>query len=54
MFIVLLCLANQTGGSSNFFDDRLDMKANRDHDRHHTNESLTKLYLNKAELGMPI
>ena len=35
VLFVLLCLANQTA-----FDDRLDMKANRDHDRHHTNEKL--------------
>ena len=41
VLFVLLCLANQTGVDlQTAFDDRLDMKANRDHDRHHTNEKL--------------
>ena len=41
VLFVLLCLANQTGVDLQAaFDDRLDMKANRDHDRHHTNEKL--------------
>ena len=39
---VLLCLANQTGVDlQKSFDDRLKMKAERDHDRHHTNEKLS-------------
>ena len=41
VLFVLLCLANQTGVDlQNAFDERLDTKANRDHDRHHTNENL--------------
>ena len=41
VLFVLLCIANQTGVNLQAaFDDRLDMKANRDHDRHHTNEKL--------------
>ena len=41
VLFVLLCLANQTGVDlQTAFDNRLDMKANRDHDRHHTNEKL--------------
>ena len=41
VLFVLLCLANQTGVDlQTAFDDRLDMKAKRDHDRHHTNEKL--------------
>ena len=41
VLFVLLCLANQTGVDlQTAFDERLDMKANRDHDRHHTNEKL--------------
>ena len=39
VLFVLLCLANQTGVDlQKSFDDRLKMKAERDHDRHHTNE----------------
>ena len=42
VLFVLLCLANQTGVDlQNSFDDRLKMKAERDHDRHHTNEKLS-------------
>tara|TARA_B100001113_G_scaffold155837_1_gene127412 strand:+ start:249 stop:575 length:327 start_codon:yes stop_codon:yes gene_type:complete len=41
VLFVLLCLANQTGVDlQKSFDDRLKMKAERDHDRHHTNEKL--------------
>ena len=41
VLFVLLCLANQTGVDlQTAFDERLNMKAMRDHDRHHTNEKL--------------
>jgi NTP pyrophosphatase (non-canonical NTP hydrolase) len=40
MFVVL-CLANQTGVNlQEAFDKKLDVKAKRDHDRHHNNEKL--------------
>ena len=40
MFVVL-CLANQTGVNlQEAFDKKLDLKAKRDHDRHHGNEKL--------------
>lgn len=40
MFVVL-CLANQTGVNlQEAFDKKLDLKAKRDHDRHHKNEKL--------------
>ena len=40
MFVVL-CLANQTGiDLQEVFDKKLDLKAKRDHDRHHKNEKL--------------
>jgi len=40
MFVVL-CLANQTGiDLQEAFDKKLDLKAKRDHDRHHKNEKL--------------
>ena len=40
MFVVL-CLANQTGiDLQAAFDKKLDLKTNRDHDRHHNNEKL--------------
>jgi len=40
MFVVL-CLANQTGVDLQAaFDKKLDVKAKRDHDRHHNNEKL--------------
>ena len=36
---VVLCLANQTGiDLQAAFDKKMDLKANRDHDRHHNNE----------------
>lgn len=42
VLFVLLCLANQTGVDlQKSFDDRLKMKAKRDHNRHHTNEKLS-------------
>ncbi len=41
MFVVL-CLANQTGVDLQAaFDKKLDLKTQRDHDRHQNNEKLT-------------
>ena len=38
---VVLCLANQTGIDLQVaFDKKMDVKTNRDHDRHHNNEKL--------------
>ena len=38
---VVLCLANQTGiDLQDAFDKKLDLKTNRDHDRHKNNEKL--------------
>ncbi|SFN62685.1 NTP pyrophosphatase, house-cleaning of non-canonical NTPs [Paenimyroides ummariense] len=38
---VVLCLANQTGVNlQEAFDKKMDLKSNRDHDRHHNNEKL--------------
>jgi NTP pyrophosphatase (non-canonical NTP hydrolase) len=38
---VVLCLANQTGiDLQAAFDKKMDIKTNRDHDRHHNNEKL--------------
>jgi len=38
---VVLCLANQTGiDLQTAFDKKLDLKTNRDHDRHHNNKKL--------------
>lgn len=40
MFVVL-CLANQTGVNlDEAFKKKLELKANRDHDRHHSNDKL--------------
>jgi len=40
MFVVL-CLANQTGiNLQEAFDNKLNAKAKRDHDRHHNNDKL--------------
>lgn len=40
MFVVL-CLANQTGVNlQEAFDKKLEVKAKRDHDRHHGNQKL--------------
>ena len=41
VLFVVLCLANQTGVDlQEAFDQKLDLKANRDHDRHHNNKKL--------------
>ena len=41
VLFVVLCLANQTGiNLQEAFDKKLDLKAKRDHDRHHTNKKL--------------
>ena len=41
VLFVLLCLANQTGiDLQKSFNERLTMKAKRDHSRHHTNKKL--------------
>ena len=41
VLFVLLCLANQTGVDlQTSFDNRLNMKGKRDHDRHHSNQKL--------------
>ena len=38
---VVLCLANQTGVDLQAaFDKKIDLKTQRDHDRHHNNEKL--------------
>ncbi|WP_299338253.1 nucleotide pyrophosphohydrolase [uncultured Psychroserpens sp.] len=38
---VVLCLANQTGiDLQSAFDNKMDKKTKRDHDRHHNNEKL--------------
>lgn len=38
---VVLCLANQTGVDLQAcFDKKMELKAKRDHDRHHNNEKL--------------
>lgn len=38
---VVLCLANQTGVDlQKAFDQKMDLKTKRDHDRHHSNEKL--------------
>ena len=38
---VVLCLANQTGVDLQAaFDKKMDLKTNRDHDRHHNNDKL--------------
>ena len=41
VLFVLLCLANQTGTDLQAaFDKKMDIKRERDHDRHHGNEKL--------------
>ena len=41
VLFVVLCLANQTGVNlQEAFDKKLDLKAKRDHDRHHNNKKL--------------
>jgi NTP pyrophosphatase (non-canonical NTP hydrolase) len=38
---VVLCLANQTGiDLQTAFDKKMDLKTNRDHERHHNNDKL--------------
>ena len=41
VLFVVLCLANQTGiDLQEAFNKKMDIKAKRDHDRHHNNEKL--------------
>ncbi|RLD27634.1 MAG: pyrophosphatase [Bacteroidetes bacterium] len=41
VLFVVLCLANQTGiNLQEAFNKKLELKAKRDHDRHHNNEKL--------------
>lgn len=41
VLFVVLCLANQTGiDLQKAFDNKLELKTKRDHDRHHKNEKL--------------
>ncbi len=41
VIFVVLCLANQTGVDlQEAFDQKLELKTKRDHDRHHGNEKL--------------
>jgi NTP pyrophosphatase (non-canonical NTP hydrolase) len=41
VLFVVLCLANQTGiNLEDAFEKKLDIKTERDHDRHHNNEKL--------------
>lgn len=41
VLFVVLCLANQTGVDlQEAFDTKLDVKAKRDHERHHNNKKL--------------
>lgn len=41
VLFVVLCLANQTGiDLQKSFDKKLDLKAKRDHERHHANKKL--------------
>lgn len=41
VLFVLLCLANQTGiDLQDSFDQKLELKTKRDHDRHHQNKKL--------------
>ena len=41
VLFVTLCLANQTGiNLQEYFDKKLHLKTNRDHDRHQNNEKL--------------
>lgn len=41
VLFVVLCLANQTGVNlQEAFNKKLELKAKRDHDRHHNNEKL--------------
>ena len=41
VLFVVLCLANQTGiDLQQYFDQKLELKTKRDHDRHHQNKKL--------------
>lgn len=41
VIFVVLCLANQTGiDLQSVFDKKMEVKTNRDHDRHHNNPKL--------------
>jgi len=41
VLFVVLCLANQTGVNlQEAFDQKLELKSKRDHDRHHNNKKL--------------
>jgi NTP pyrophosphatase (non-canonical NTP hydrolase) len=41
VLFVVLCLANQTGiNLKDAFEDKLNIKSKRDHDRHHNNKKL--------------
>ena len=41
VLFVVLCLANQTGVNlQDAFDKKLELKTNRDHNRHHSNKKL--------------
>jgi len=41
VLFVVLCLANQTGTNlQSAFDQKMDLKTKRDHNRHHQNEKL--------------
>jgi len=41
VLFVILCLANQTGiNLQEAFDKKIEVKTNRDHDRHHNNPKL--------------
>ena len=43
VLFVLLCLANQTGVDLQAaFDQKLDLKTKRDHDRHHNNPKINQ------------
>ena len=43
VLFVVICLANQTGVDlSNAFAKKLDLKAKRDHDRHHNNPKINQ------------
>ena len=43
VLFVVLCLANQTGiDLQDAFDKKMEIKTNRDHDRHHNNPKLKK------------
>ena len=46
VLFVVLCLANQTGVDlQQSFDNMMEMKAERDHKRHHTNKKLKYIFI---------